>query len=368
MRFAVFTHVPHFIAGNSYFAYAPYVREMDLWLDLVSEVEIVAPVKNDSLKSDQAYKKKDILFSKIPSISFLGIGDFFISIFKIPLILLTIFKAMLKADHLHIRCPGNIGLLACFVQILFPGKLKTFKYAGNWDPSSKQPWSYRLQKFLISNSQITRNSKVLVYGEWTDQPSHIIPFFTASYNFTDIMLIKKEFSPPFRFLFVGSLSEGKRPLLALTIIKRLKETGKDVRLDIYGSGQELEKIKSYIIEHQLESIVNLHGAQEAFVLKDAYLNSHFSILPSKSEGWPKALAEAMFYGCIPIATKISCVPWMLGQGARGILIDPESISAVNSIETIFDAHDKMQQMSEDAMKWSQRYTLDYFQAEIKELL
>ena len=211
MRFAVFTHVPHFIDGNSYFAYAPYVREMDLWFDLVSEIEVVAPVKKDFLKGDQAYKREDLIFSRIPSISFLGIWDTFISMFKIPVILFRIFKAMLKADHLHIRCPGNIGLLACILQIFFPFKTKTFKYAGNWDPSSKQPWSYRLQKSLISNTRITKNSKGLVYGEWKDQSSNIIPFFTASYPSTDIPKIKKEFSQPFLFLFVGSLSVGKRP-------------------------------------------------------------------------------------------------------------------------------------------------------------
>ena len=368
MRFAVFTHVPHFIDGNSYFAYAPYVREMDLWFDLVSEVEVVAPVKKDFLKGDQAYKREDLTFSRIPSISFLGIEDSFLSLFKIPIILFGIVKAMFKADHLHIRCPGNIGLLACILQIFFPSKTKTFKYAGNWDPSSKQPWSYRLQKSLISNTRITKNSKGLVYGEWKDQSSNIIPFFTASYHATEISEIKKEFSQPFLFLFVGSLSEGKSPLLAIKIIKRLKETGRDVRLNIYGSGPEMTNIKSYIKKHQLGAIVKLHGNQEAFVVKDAYLNSHFSLLPSKSEGWPKALAEAMFYGCIPIATKISCVPWMLGDGKRGILIDQEPISAANNIETVLDENIIMKQKSKDALEWSQQYTLDYFQTEIKELL
>jgi len=368
MRFAVFTHVPHFIDGNNYFAYAPYVREMDLWFDLVSEVEVVAPVKKYFLKGDQAYKQENLTFSRIPLISFLGIVDSFLSFFKIPVILFCIFKTMFKADHLHIRCPGNIGLLACILQIFFPSKTKTFKYAGNWDPSSKQPLSYRLQKYLISNTRITKNSKVLVYGEWKYRSSHIIPFFTASYHTSEISEIKKEFSKPLLFLFVGSLSEGKRPLLAIEIIKGLKESGRNVRLNIYGSGPEMTNIKSYIKKHQVGDIVKVHGNQDALVLKDAYMNSHFSILPSKSEGWPKALAEAMFYGCIPIATKISCVPWMLGEGKRGILIDPEPITAVNKIEAVLDENIIMEQMSKASLEWSQQYTLDYFQTAIKKLL
>jgi len=94
---------------------------------------------------------------------------------------LIIFKAMYQADHIHLRCPGNIGLLGCVVQILFPFKLKTAKYAGNWDPKAKQPWSYRFQKWLLSNSFLTRNMKVLVYGEWEGSSKNIHPFFTATY-------------------------------------------------------------------------------------------------------------------------------------------------------------------------------------------
>ena len=34
----------------------------------------------------------------------------------------------------------------------------------------------------------------------------------------------------------------------------------------------------------------------------------------------------MFFGCIPIATSVSCVPWMLGGGSRGILISENNFS------------------------------------------
>ena len=44
------------------------------------------------------------------------------------------------------------------------------------------------------------------------------------------------------------------------------------------------------------------------------------ILPSQSEGWPKAIAEGMFWGCVPIATPVSCVPFMLDYGERGVLL------------------------------------------------
>ncbi len=369
MRFAVFTHVPHYLQGNSNFAYAPYVREMDLWFELTSEVELVAPVGTNLSKKDQAYKRKDIIFSPIPSISFLGVRDTIVSVIKTPGIVFKIFRAMLKADHLHIRCPGNIGLLSCLLQVLFPGKPKTFKYAGNWDPYSSQPWTYRFQKYLVSNTILTKNAKVLVYGEWNcKRNSNIHSFFTASYHSHEIIDVEKVFSAPFRFLFVGSMTSGKRPLLAIQIIEALRASGRNVHLDLYGSGPEIEELRNYTKSKRLGSIINLHGDQEPSVIKEAYQNAHFSILPSRSEGWPKAIAEAMFFGCIPIATGISCVPWMLDKGKRGILIESDVLFATKAIREIMDDPFKMERISKDAMNWSQQFTLDHFQAEIQKLL
>jgi hypothetical protein len=42
------------------------------------------------------------------------------------------------------------------------------------------------------------------------------------------------------------------------------------------------------------------------------------LLPSDSEGWPK-IAEGMFWGCVPIATAVSCVPYMLDYGKEDLL-------------------------------------------------
>ena len=102
-------------------------------------------------------------------------------------------------------------------------------------------------------------------------------------------------------------------------------------------------------------------------LKKAYRKAHFLILPSKSEGWPKAISEAMFYGVIPIATRISCVPYMLGHGERGILISSDHKSAVKTIEQTINGKD-LKKISTMAASWSQKFTLEYFESEIIKIL
>lgn len=369
MKFLIITHVEHTKIGDNYYAYAPYVREMNIWLKHVEAVKIVAPLTNFTKTDiDLEYKHSKIDFKNIPTIEFTSILKSLKSIFKIPIILFKIFISCAKADHIHLRCPGNIGLLGSIVQILFPNKIKTAKYAGNWDPASNQPLSYRIQKKILSNTFLTQNMQVLVYGKWENQTRNIKPFFTATYSKNEIEQIQvKKYTETLSFLFVGSLVEGKNPLFTIQIIESLHKNGILVKLDLYGDGILRETLQDYIVDNNLQSVVTIHGNVTISVLKEAYKFAHFLILPSKSEGWPKAIAEAMFYGVVPISTKISCVSWMLDQGRRGILIENDLAKAIKKVEkSIKNAN--LAAMSIASSQWSQNYTLDTFENEIIKLL
>lgn len=388
MLFTVFTHVEHQKKGKIYCAYSPYVREMNLWLKHVDRVEVIAPYSEMDLNGTTEYEHSEFYFSEIPGFNLLSLKGVFQSFFKIPFIGWRLIKNMRRADHIHLRCPGNIGLIACICQIFFPNKPKTAKYAGNWDPKAKQPWSYNLQKWILSNTFLTRNMKVLVYGEWSQQSTNIKPFFTASFSEKDISQVtEKSFREPLLFLFIGNLVAGKRPLEAIRLIENLNSSiGSDVnqetpvKLEIYGDGPEKDSLDEYCRLNNLQQQVNFKGVQSLETLKEVYQRAHFVILPSKSEGWPKAIAEAMFFGCIPIATPVSCVPWMLGDGSRGILLSDlandqwakakgsEYSVDIEKIESLLADPKRMKKMSEEARKWSQQYTLEKFEAAIQGML
>jgi len=324
MRFLIITHVLHKPKDQQWFAYAPYVREMNLWLKHVDEVEIVAPITKEKTSAiDIVYEHDKIKLTKIPSIAFVTLGSALLSFLAIPIIIFKLFMACRRADHIHLRCPGNIGLLGCIVQIFFPKKIKTAKYAGNWDPNAQQPLSYRLQKKILSNTKWTKNMTAIVYGEWKNQSKNIKPFFTATYKNKDREVInERDYSSDLDFIFVGSLVKGKRPLLAIKIIEALVDKGIPSYLQLFGDGVLKKELQQYIDKNRLlANYVVLRGNQTSETVKEALKNSHFTILASKSEGWPKALAEAMFFGVIPLATPISCVPNMLDNGNRGILIE-----------------------------------------------
>ncbi len=354
-----------------YFAYAPYVKEMNLWLKYVDKVTIVAPLlANKEIRPiDIAYEHSAIDFKSIPAFDLLSVKSSLKALLVLPSIFFKIIGAMRKADHIHLRCPGNIGLIGCIAQIFFPSKTKTAKYAGNWDPNSKQPRSYKLQKRILSNTFLTKNMNVLVYGDWKNQTKNIKPFFTATYRDSDKgEVLKRTFNETIRFSFVGSLSPGKRPLLTIQIVEELRKRNYNVRLDVFGDGVKRKELEAYIAQNSLEEFVTLHGNVIAAKVKEVHKTAHFMLLPSKSEGWPKVVAEAMFWGSLPIVTKISCVPYMLDEGNRGILIEPTVAAAVEAIENVLKSSENYQEKVAKAVEWSRMYTLDTFENELKSLL
>ncbi|WP_196886348.1 glycosyltransferase [Aureivirga sp. CE67] len=370
MKFTIITHAVHKKKENEWFSYAPYVREMQIWEKYTKELQVVAPISTDEIHSNElAYRHERLEFIKIKEFNITSLKNLVKSLFVIPSILIQIYKSMKWADHIHLRCPGNIGLLGCFVQILFPSKPKTAKYAGNWDPESKQPFTYKIQKWILSNTFLTKNMKVLVYGEWENQTKNILPFFTATYHKSEIEEINsKTLNETVDLMFVGALSTGKQPILSVKAAHELLKKGHDVVLNMYGEGVERKKLENYILENNLQEKIVLHGNVSSETVKKAFQKSHFLIFISKSEGWPKVVAEAMFWKCVPITTKVSCVPFMLGNGSRGSIVSDSLESIVETVSSYFSNKNKYTEHSENGANWSQNYTLEKFETEISKIL
>lgn len=371
MTFLIVTNVLHKKSGDSVCAYGPYVREMNIWLKNFDKILITAPIdlKSEPNGNDLFYEHPDIIFIPIPQISMSGFRETLRTIYYLPLITFKIIKGMKVADHIHIRCPGNMGLLGTVIQIFFPGKAKTAKYAGNWDWSSKQPWSYRLQQIMLRSTLLTHNMKVLVYGDWPDKTRNILPFFTATYSLKDRLPVNKpDLTEGVNLAFIGGLYKYKNPATSLEVLKTLVGRGINARLTFCGDGPEKEMLeqtgKLYGLEERLKFTGNVNSER----VKEVLCESHFLVFISRSEGWPKAVAEAMWWGCLPITTRVSCVPQMLGYGERGDLVDNNIQKITEIIKHYIQNPAEYLLKSSQAMEWSREYTVEKFESGIKQII
>lgn len=80
-------------------------------------------------------------------------------------------------------------------------------------------------------------------------------------------------------------------------------------------------------------------------------NSWIFVLPSYSEGLPKALQEAMARGTIPVTTPVGSIPDIINSGENGILLkENKSTELARTIENLFSDEQALKDMSYNAQK------------------
>ena len=81
MRFAIFTHVIHTEYRDGYYAYSPYVREMNMWIKNIQTVEVLAPLNKNQIPDKKLkYLHPNLSFTEIPALDVLSFFSAFRSI------------------------------------------------------------------------------------------------------------------------------------------------------------------------------------------------------------------------------------------------------------------------------------------------
>ncbi|MDR7012320.1 glycosyltransferase involved in cell wall biosynthesis [Pseudomonas alcaliphila] len=122
---------------------------------------------------------------------------------------------------------------------------------------------------------------------------------------------------PARFLFLGSLTVRKQPLLLVEAFADLVSRGVDARLDIVGKGVLEAEIKARIKQLGLQSHICLHGH-----LSDPYsllAVADVMVLPSLSEGVSRASLEALYLGIPCVLRDVDGNAELVREGINGSL-------------------------------------------------
>jgi glycosyltransferase involved in cell wall biosynthesis len=156
-----------------------------------------------------------------------------------------------------------------------------------------------------------------------------------------------------RLIFLSRLHEKKGIDL---LIKALSQLVPDVELDIYGSGSKdyLEKLKNLAIHQGLEDRVRFHGHVSGESKARAFLNADLFVLPSHSENFGIAIAEALAHG-VPVITT-NKTPWTsLDEMGCGRCVNPNLAELVGVIEQLRAREPKdLEEMGRIGRSWMKR--------------
>ena len=138
----------------------------------------------------------------------------------------------------------------------------------------------------------------------------------------------REASETLRLLFAGQMIERKGIDLLLRAFERTVENGIDAQLDLVGREGFLPQWMSEL-GPQTRDRITWHGFQQPSALPKLFGESDVFVLPSRHDGWGVVVNEALGAG-LPIisTTAVGAASDLLSDGSAGILVEPESISAL----------------------------------------
>ena len=128
-------------------------------------------------------------------------------------------------------------------------------------------------------------------------------------------------------LFVGRLTKAKGVDILLKAIKILKEKyQKEIKAAIVGEGYLEEELKELVIELGIEKEVEFLGVRRD--IERLMKSTQIFVLPSRWEGLPLTILEAMSSGAGVIATTVGGISEVIENGKEGILVSPEDPMAL----------------------------------------
>ena len=370
-RLLVVSHVLHYRHGGKLYAYGPYAREIDVWAELFPELIIAAPCREEKPPGDWvAFTRANISIAPQREAG----GDNWQAkvkqILSLPLLIKDLCRAMRAADAIHVRCPGNLGVLGVLLAPLFSRRLVA-KYAGQWNGYPGERFALRLQRGVLRSRWW--HGPVTVYGDWPNEPKHVISFFTSM--MTDEMVRhaadvakSKTIGRPLRVLFSGRLAKEKRVGTLLESASILAKRGFALEVVLVGGGAEEAALRNQAESLGLHDLVKFVGSVPFETSLGWYEWAHCLVLPSaNSEGWPKAIAEGMCYGLVCIGVEHGQVPRML-EG-RGIILKsgtPEEIA--EALQRVGEQPEEFEDVRQKASLWARRYSLDGLREALRDLL
>jgi glycosyltransferase involved in cell wall biosynthesis len=282
-----------------------------------------------------------------------------------------VWRSIKAADAVHTPIPGDVGTIGMMFALILKKRLFV-RHCGNWlEPrtSAEHIWKRGMELFAGA-----RNVMFATGG--ADHPpslrnSNIKWIFSTSLSDDQIRQTEpRQLRSPGPKLVIACRQELKKGTdLVIKAMPLILKSFTEATLDIVGSGSQIESLKSLAKACEIDSRVKFHGkVKQSEVLSLLKRSDVFCFPTSASEGFPKAVLEALASGLPVVTTKVSVLPQLIGNGC-GVLLDeatPDAIAA--AVREVCSDVSKYREMSTKAIDTARRYTLENWQAEIGQTL
>ena len=250
---------------------------------------------------------------------------------KIALALTAYLKApfkIAKADIVHVHLAGQVSLLRklpiAATTLLLGKRLIVHVHASSPDSLFCQTPSWAV-RFVLGRADLI----LALSNSWADTIRCHLPQAKISVlpNPVRIFSAAKERLVE-TVLFVGKLEARKGYDTLLQAIPAILQKHPQTRFVFAGHG-ELDNARNQAARLGIASSVSLLGWTGEAEMERLYRNASIFCLPSRNEGVPMSVLEAMSHGVPVVCTPVGGLPEFIAHGRNGLLTsvgDPHSIA------------------------------------------
>jgi glycosyltransferase involved in cell wall biosynthesis len=122
---------------------------------------------------------------------------------------------------------------------------------------------------------------------------------------------------------LGRLGARKGSYDLVAAVGMLDEDIRDrLRVTLAGDG-EIDAVRAAVSAAGLEQTIQVAGWLDPTARDELLTAAHVFVLPSRDEGLPMALLEAMAYGLAPVTTMVGSIGEAVRDGVNGLIVTPD---------------------------------------------
>ena len=166
--------------------------------------------------------------------------------------------------------------------------------------------------------KISKTKEIVRFPAWVDFD-----------DFKDIEIVRNK-KQMFQILFIGSVTDRKKPHLIIEAMSLLKK--ENIELLIVGPTPNLkylESLKSLIVKNELKEKVKFFGVVNREEVKSLYSKINLMILPSVSEGLARVIFESQATACPVLVTDAPGMGDIVIDGQTGYVFESNNIVSLS---------------------------------------
>ncbi|MEM7288003.1 MAG: glycosyltransferase [Actinomycetota bacterium] len=367
MRLAVFSHKVCWVDAASPAGHATdggFAKQMDAIAELFDETVVHVPVIADppagAASAQSPFLHDRLRIEPLPHLEGSGLRRRL----RLPWWLIRstgrLVSGVRRADAVHTPIPGDIGTIGIVLAEAWRRPLLV-RYCGNWlveRTRAERLWHWYMRR------RAGGRRVMLATGGAADPPAPDTPaltwIFSASLRSDELPAagpdLKQSPSHGLRLITVGRQEPYKGTGAIIDAMPQIRREHPGATLDVIGDGTALDDFRMRAEAAGVGEAVAFHGLVHHDEVIAMLLRAHVFVFPTKSEGFPKVVAEALACGTPVVASPVSVIPSIIDDSVGALLADdgPEAIArAVGQV-----ADEGWPARSEAAVGLGRTFTLD----------